>query len=190
LDKNNLKILIAGLIKELKSVSKVKLAKLILLTEIEHFRRMGKSFTGLYFVRLKKGPVIAFFDTVLEEGTDNIWDKKISHIPIFEEGREKIQYSYTLLNELKVPEELQKTITSVVSTYGNKSGTELSLISHNLPAWKYSEPNEPLYIAELAAETDEDYFALVDLIEELDEEDDEFLSEKVHQCLPEFERRV
>ncbi len=183
MDKEKLKILIAGLLKELKTVTKVKLAKLILISEIEHFRKTGKSFTGLYFVRLRKGPVIAFFDEVLEEGIDNIWKKEISLIPIFEEGREKSQHSFSLIKELEIPEDLQKTISSVISTYGRKSGTELSLLSHNLPAWKYSEPNEPIYIAELSAEKDEEYFALIDLIEDLDEENDEFLQEKVLRCI-------
>jgi uncharacterized phage-associated protein len=190
MDKERLKILIAGLLKELKTAPKVKLAKLILFSEIEHFRKTGKSFTGLYFVRLRKGPVIAFFDETLEEGSGTLWNKEVSYIPIFEEGREKSQHSYTLIKEMDVPEDLQKTIAYVVSNYGSKSGTELSLLSHNIPAWRYSEPNEPLYAAELSAETDKEYFALVDLIEDIEEDDDEILSKKILPSLPAAQRRV
>lgn len=58
------------------------------------------------------------------------------------------------------------------------------LCGHTIcPAWKYSEPNEPIYVAELAAEQEQDYFALVDLTESFDEEDDAFLPNEISQCI-------
>ncbi len=189
MDKKKLKILIASLLKA-GSIPKVKLAKLVLFAEIEHFLMTGESYTGLYFVRLRNGPVVAFFDDILEEEEENIWKKETSLIPIFEEGREKVKYSYSLIKEMDIPEELKKTIKTVISTYGRKSGSKLSMLSHNLPAWKYSEPNEPIYVAELAAKTDKEYFNLIDLIEDIDEEDDELLSKKISQYISKTEGKI
>lgn len=190
MDKTKLKTLIASLLKTVGSIHKVKLAKLVLFAEIEHFRMTGESYTGLYFVRLRKGPVVAFFDDILEEETGNIWEKKTSFVPIFEEGMKKVQYSYSLIKDIDIPEELQKTIKTVNSAYSKKSGTKLSTLSHNLPAWKYSEPNEPIYVAELAIKKDAEYFNLIDLIEDIDEEDDELLSEKISQYIPTTEGKI
>lgn len=190
MDKSKLKILIAGLLKSIGPIPKVKLAKLVLFAEMEHFFKTGESYTGLYFVRLRKGPVIAFFDDVLDEGESGLWKKETSYIPIYEAGREKVQYSYSLLKEIDVPAELQETIKILVSKYSNKTGTELSMLSHSLPAWKYSEPNEPIYIAELAADTDEKYFNLIDLIEDIDEDDDGLLSEEISRYIPTAEGKI
>lgn len=176
-----LKDMILGLLVRAKSVAKTRLAKLVLFTEIEHFCRTGDSITGLYFVRLKKGPVIAFFDEVLEEGTGTLWDKVTTQIPIREEGRLKVQYSYTPKTKVQLSTEIEATIDKVCKEYGDMTGTALSHCSHDLPAWKYSEPNEPMFIAELSIKDDAEYFALTDLVEDFD--DDEILAEKLSQAL-------
>jgi len=41
-------------------VTKVKLAKLVLFADIEHYRKTGQSITGLPYIRLKKGLGIPF----------------------------------------------------------------------------------------------------------------------------------
>lgn len=181
-----LKDLILGFLMQAGEITKTKLAKLILFAEIEHFRRTENSITGLYFVRLRKGPVIAFFDEVLEEGTQSLWDKVTTQISIHEEGRLKFQYSYIPKVEVQLSPEVKATIGKVYEEYGHKTGTALSHLSHNLPAWKYSEPNEPILIAELAVEDEAEYFALTDLVEDFD--DDETLGEKLSQVLSEPER--
>lgn len=182
-NKEKLKDLISYIISKAGKIPKVKLAKLVLFSEIEYFNKTGKSITDLYFVRLKKGPVIAFFDEVLDAYTNKIWNKDVEDIPIHEEGRVKKQYLYSAISKKDMPEELKPTIDKVVKVYGRKTGTELSNLAHSLPAWKYSEPNEPIYLAELATKDEEEYFSLIDILEEA-EEDDNGLEEKISRALP------
>jgi len=186
--KNKLKSLILGILNECGEIPKVKLAKLILFSEIEHFKKTGHSFTGLYFVRLKRGPVIAFFDEVLEENTGVNWKKRINEIPIYEEARNKHQFLYSASAKEALPSDIQETIKEVCERFGRKTGTELSRLAHELPAWKYSEPNEPIFVPELAVETDKEYFELIDLVEELeeasDDEEDRVLGQELSRIIP------
>ena len=94
-NKEKLKDLISYIVNKAGKIPKVKLAKLVLFSEIEYFNKTGKSITDLYFVRLKKGPVIAFFDEVLDAHTNKLWNKNVEDIPIHEEGRIKKQYLYS-----------------------------------------------------------------------------------------------
>jgi hypothetical protein len=186
--KGKLKALILGILNECGEIPKVKLAKLILFSEIEHFKKTGLSFTNLYFVRLKRGPVIAFFDEVLEEHTGANWNKKIVEIPIYEEGRNKQQFLYSAMKKAVLPAAVQETIKEVCKKISKKTGTELSQLTHELPAWKYSEPNEPIFVSELTVETDREYFELMDLVEELeevgDEDEDRVLGQELSQIIP------
>src|SRR3989338_7238266 len=161
--KEALKDLIIYLLSKAGEMSKVKLAKLILFADILHFNRIGDSITGMYYVRLKNGPVVAFFDEVLEQHKGTLWDIVTKEIPIYSEGVMKKQYLYTARTKKEPSKEVQQTIEQVIKKYGKKTGTELSNESHSLPAWKYSEPNEPIFIAELAARDEKEDFSLVDL---------------------------
>lgn len=168
--KKLLKNLILGILEEgKKPIPKVKLAKLVLFTEIEHFLKTGKSITNLYFVRLKQGPVVAFFDEVLLRGENKEWKKESEPIFIKEKQENSTMNTYSSLKSADFSEDVKKIIKETLKKYGKKSGTELSLISHNLPAWKNSEPNEPIYLAELGKKTEKDYFALTDTVEEIDD---------------------
>ncbi len=164
--KNNLKSLVLGILEECGEIPKVKLVKLILFSEIEHFKKRGHSFTDLYFVRLKKGPVIAFLDEVLDGHVGTNWNRRITEIPIHEGARIKQQFLYSAAEKAVLPGEVKETIKEVCEKYGKMTGTKLSELSHQLPAWKYSEPNEPIFVSELTVETDKEYFQLVDLVEE------------------------
>ncbi|MCS6876622.1 MAG: Panacea domain-containing protein [Aquificaceae bacterium] len=163
--RKRLKELIWTILKMVGSVSKVKLAKLVLFSEIEHFRKYGKSYTGLYFVKLKYGPVIAFFEYVLEE----------------EEGKslkvEKEKYKYSLLEDFSPPLELSGVVEDVLNKYKDKSDSYLSELSHRLPAWKYSEEHEPIYIAELVIEEEDKYWLFVDVMEDVEEEDESMIAQ-------------
>lgn len=186
--KDKLKSLILGILNECGQIPKVKLAKLILFSEIEHFKKTGQSFTNLYFVRIKRGPVIAFFDEVLEEHTGANWNRKIVEIPIHEEGRNKQQFLYSAAEKAALPVDVQETIKEVCKKFSKKTGTELSRLTHELPAWKYSEPNEPIFVSELTVETDKEYFELMDLVEELeevsDDEEDRVLGQELSRIIP------
>ena len=73
-------------------------------------------------------------------------------IPIFEEQRYKPQYQYTLVDKDKVvelEENARKAVDRALRKHGKKTGTQLSKFSHELPAWRHSEPNEPIYLPEL-----------------------------------------
>ena len=181
--KSALKDLIVYLLNSAGETSKVKLAKLILFADILHFNKMGASITGMYYVRLKNGPVVAFFDEVLEQHKGILWDIVTKDIPIYSEGVMKKQYLYTALTKKEPPKEVKQTIEQVVKKYGSKTGTKLSNESHSLPAWKYSEPNEPIFIAELAVRDEKEYFALIDLLEDTDDNDSD-LAKKIPSLLP------
>ena len=183
IEKEKLSNLIHLILKKAGPTSKVKLAKLLLFAEILHFERTGQSITGLYFVRLKYGPVIAFFDEILENYKGKLWNEEIKSLPIYEECLVKKQYIYSAVtNEIRM-NGIEPTIKKLISKYRKKSGTELSNLSHSLPAWKYSEPNEPIYLAELIIKDDKDFFALTDLLEDTSD-DDSVLAEKFSRSLP------
>lgn len=178
--RQKLETLICGILNKTGPTPKVKLAKLILFSEIEHFNRTGDSITGIYFVRLKKGPMIAFYNEVLKGGIGRLWKRETEFIPIYEEGKQKAQYSFSPLAPCAITPEVQDTIDFVIKTYGSKTGTELSNMSHKLPAWTYSEPNEPIFIAELAAKDESEYFMLTDLVEDInDDSEDDFMAEAI-----------
>lgn len=183
MDKSGLKDLISYLLTEVGETSKVKLAKLILFADILHFNRTGDPITGLYYVRLKNGPVVAFFDEVLEQNKGALWNVVTREIPIYSEGAMKKQYLYNVLIKKQPPKEINETIEKLIRKYGKKSGTELSNESHSLPAWKYSEPNEPIFIAELAVRDEKEYFTLVDLLEDSDDNDLD-LAKKIPSPIP------
>ncbi|MBF0555536.1 MAG: SocA family protein [Nitrospirae bacterium] len=183
--KDKLKSLIAAILGKAGKTPKVKLAKLVLFAEIEYYKITGESITGLYFIRLSNGPVIDFFDEMLEEGIGTLWTKETSIVPIYTKGINRKQYTYcALMNKTKLSPDLQGNVNSVVDTYGKMTGTELSNLSHRLPAWRYSEPNEPIYLAELALDKDEDYFVMLDMVEELDDAEDDYLEEELLRILP------
>ncbi|MCS6876400.1 MAG: hypothetical protein NZM36_06030 [Aquificaceae bacterium] len=72
----------------------------------------------------------------------------------------------------------------VLCKYGDKSGSYLSELSHKLPAWKYSEEYEPIYVAELAIEEEDKYWLFVDTIEDIEEEDEPVVAQIIRE-LPE-----
>lgn len=187
-EKDKLKELILAILDECGEIPKVKLAKLVLFSEIEHFRKTGHSFTGLYFVRLNRGPVIAHFDEVLEQYIGDSWERKITEIPIYEEGRFKRQYLYRSIKKENLPTDVKKTVKEICEKYGQMTGTKLSQLTHGLPAYKYSEPNEPIFVSELSVETDDEYFELLDIIEEIEEanqdEEDRALGQEISRIIP------
>jgi len=187
MNNKRLKILIAGILKQIApdSVAKVKLAKLVLFTEIEYFNKTGSGFTGLCFVRLTCGPLIAYFDETLEEYKGSVWDEKKETVPIagYHAGYHR-ECNFKIRSDIDIviPGKLKGIISKTVSLYGSKSGKELSYDSHKLPAWKHSEPNAPIYTPELAINNEADYFEMTDFMESLTE-DDETLPEELHAQL-------
>lgn len=182
--KERLKQLINAILILGGQMPKVKLAKLILLCDREHYKKTGKSITGLYYVRLEYGPVVAFYDEVLEEGIGNLWDKEEVYIQIWSQACMRPQYNFKAKQKMEIDNKVQKTIAQVVKKYGKKTGTQLSEITHKLPACKYSELYDPVHIAELSVDTDKQYFALLDLIEEMDEQEEEELAMQISQLIP------
>ncbi len=169
--KDKLKELILGILNETKRpVSKVKLAKLVFFTEIEYFKKYKRSITDLYFVRLDYGPVISFFEQTLRDGEGKEWEKKKEPIYIKEIDQKKVTHNYIAKEQkTSLDDDVSRIIKRTVARYGNMSGTKLSQLTHQLPAWKYSEPNEPIYLAELTKTKEEEYFALRDAVENIDD---------------------
>ncbi len=181
--KDKLSRLLIYIINKAKKIPKVKLAKLVLFSEIEYFNRTNTSITGLYFVRLRNGPVISFFNEVLESKMGKFWNEEKKDIPIYEEGIIKKQHLYTPIVEDDMSDkDVKAAVDRAIQKYGRKSGTELSRLSHCLPAWLHSEPNEPISIAELAVKNEKEYFALIDIMEDVDD-NNAVLEKKISQSL-------
>ena len=177
--------------------TKVKLAKLVLFADIEHYRKTGQSITGLHYIQLTKGPLVFFFDDILEEGEkEGLWEKTVENIPIWEEMKIKPQFTYRIkpssklkaIKQIRLSQEELQTVEHIMEEYGKQTGTKLSILAHKLPAWKYSSPGEPMHIAELSIEDEDRYFAFIDIIEELDGEDDHYLAEEVSRLIPEIKK--
>lgn len=144
-NKERLKELLWAILSKTGTISAEKLAHLVLFSEIEHFKKHGKSYTGLYFVKLESGPLIAFFEEALEEA------KK---------------------EDFSLPPELNCVVEEVLSKYGNKDLSCLSELSRSLPAWKHAELYEPLYVAELAIKDEKAYRFFVAKVEDKEREDE------------------
>lgn len=192
--KERLKNLILGFLNAGGAMSRVKLAKLILFSDIEHYNKTGKTITGLYYVRLPWGPLVAFFEEILAKGEEKgLWDKKTSEIPIYQEMKLKEQYTYRSKKPDKLNSEEKETIEDVLNKYGTMSATMLSELSHEFPAWKYSEPMAPIYISELCIKDEKKYFAFIDAIEEkldsVEEEQEEFnVADQLSRDIPEIKK--
>ena len=179
-----------------RSAPKVKLAKLVLFADIEHYRKTGQSITGLHYIRLTKGPLVFFFDDILEEGEkEGLWERIIENIHIWEEMKIKPQSIYRIkpsstlkaIKQIRLSQEELQTVKHIMEKYGKQTGTKLSILAHKLPAWKYSSPGEPIHISELSINDEDRYFAFIDIIEELDEEED-YLAEEVSRLIPEIKK--
>lgn len=183
-----LKLLIRALLsKSPGGLPSVKLAKLILFTDLEYYRKYGKSFTGLYYVRKDYGPVVAYFNTALSEEVSS---------GVVKEKHELTEYgtvmrTYELsAHDIQIPEDLSAILEEVFRKYGDKSGSKLSDLSHKLPAWKYAEPDEPLYIEELAIEDEDEYFRFIELLEDMEDPEEDNVVASLLDRISEGEGRV
>jgi len=128
---------------------------------------------------------VFFFDDILKEGEkERLWERIVQNIHIWEEMKVKPQSIYKAIKQIRLSQEGEQTVKHIMEKYGKQTEAELSILSHKLPAWKYSSPYEIMHIAELSIEDEDRYFAFIDIIEEMDEEDDNYLMEKVSQVIP------
>ena len=187
--KDKLKKLIASILALGGEMPKVKLAKLVFLCDRENFIKTGSSITGLYYVRLPNGPVVAFYDEILEEGLEeNLWVKEDVPVQVWSESRVKTQYNYKTRQRPNLNKNELQTVQEIIEKCGKATGTRLSAVTHNIPAWKYSEPYEPVNIAELSVDTEEEYFAMLDILEEMEEGEDKELADQISRAIPEVFR--
>jgi len=164
--------LIGAILTRIQKCPKVKLAKLVLFVEREYYKLYLESPTGSYYVRKEMGPVPANYNEILNSGKGTLWS--VDYIPFDncpDDGQTYHQYSP--LADKAVDARLQEIVERVVDTYGKYPGTRLSEQSHMLPAWRYAEPGEPIFIEELAVDTDEQYWYLQDTVAEMDDDDDD-----------------
>lgn len=151
---------------------KVKLAKLLLYVEREYYKQYGTSLTDTYYVRKDMGPVPANFDRILDTHMGTLWSNQLQ--PLYKQDGEIAGYgnSYNALVKLQVQDDLQHIMDKVMLDYASLSGARLSELSHQLPAWRYAEPGEPIFIEELVMDTEEQYFALIETVAEMEDDED------------------
>lgn len=166
--------LILAILNEMGTCGKVKLAKIFLFVEQAYFRAMEESLTGSYYVRLRMGPVPAHFDEILRDGENTLWKKQIRKMDIPDASTEYHEHRYL---PLKKPEDIPKKAQDIIRTVCTKAkkytGKQLSIMSHELPAWEYAEPGEPLFIEELVIEKKEQYFQFIDKVNEMESESED-----------------
>lgn len=166
--------LILAILLEMNGCSKVKLAKVFLFVEQAYFRAMEESLTGSYYVRLRMGPVPAHFDEILSNGENTLWKKQVKEMDIPNASTVYHEHRYLpLQKQADIPEKAQHIIREVCSKVKKYTGKQLSMMSHELPAWEYAEPGEPLFIEELVLEKKEHYFQFVDKVNEMESESDD-----------------
>lgn len=112
---------------------KIKLMKLMFYSDFVHFRRYGRSISGLSYVHMTHGPAVDNYDLILAvmgiQGL--IWVQPVEGKYAGDIIRPLHPVSHGLLDagELAV-------MASVVEKLGPLSGSELSRLSHKEDAWK------------------------------------------------------
>lgn len=127
-----------------KTFGKVKLAKLLYLSDRASFRRYGVPITGALYRKLAQGPVPKDFFDLLEK-MEQDGDIAIAHEPVAD-----VEHDRQRVIALRPVEDLElfsgrdiATVVEVVKQYRNWSGTRLSKLSHGL-AWQVVDMNEPI----------------------------------------------
>lgn len=180
----------------------VKLQKLLYFIEkraTEIFQMRGAYFAT--YIKHSLGPYSRYWDkevSFLEQGqfvtkhcVATTYDKKCNVFQLTKLGEEAFEVINKLFT-LACPK-LVEVIDEVLAEYGNKTGGELSEISHNLPEYKRHEildiiiqgndPNDDVFFPELLQETDEDFEdELEDLVLALDREFMEELKASLGEC--------
>lgn len=122
-----------------ESLSAMRAYKLLWLADRCHLRQNGRTITGDSYFALPKGMVPTDAKHLLD-GETTIMETPQGYL---EQWIEKVgEYSY---RAIKAPDltEFSKSdldvLQRVLTIYGNKSGKELSELSHKYPEWKYYE---------------------------------------------------
>ena len=122
-----------------KSLSAMKAYKLLWLADRCHLRQNGRTITGDRYFALPKGMVPTDAKHLLDGDATTMETPK----GYLEHWIEKVgDYSYKVLNTPDLKEFSKSDIEvleRVLAIYGNKSGKELSELSHKYPEWKYYE---------------------------------------------------
>ncbi|MDD3535308.1 MAG: Panacea domain-containing protein [Candidatus Cloacimonetes bacterium] len=166
--------LILAILHEMNGCGKVKLAKIFLFVEQAYYRAMEESLTDSYYVRLRMGPVPAHFDEILRRGKNTLWKLQMREMDIPDASTVYHEHRYLPLQKpADIPEKAQDIIHEVCAKAKKYTGKQLSMMTHELPAWEYAEPGEPLFIEELVLEKKEHYFQFIDKVNEMESESDD-----------------
>lgn len=163
-----------------KMIGLTRLAKLVLFTDIEAFKSLGESITSDVYVREKQGPVPSHLYEILEQlEREGIVREQIEQINGLDTKCyvvvKPLPESYLSENEISVIERTYREL-------GKLTGKELSAKAHELPAWRYSEPGEPLFISELSVD-EKTFWVLQDALEDVEDDDSDVLELLVKQEL-------
>lgn len=120
-------------------LSKMKAYKLLWLADRCHLRLNGRTITGDRYYALPKGMVPTDAKHLLD-GEPTVMESPQGYLEqyIVKEG----EYSYKVVNFPDMTEFSKSDIDvlgKVLEIYGDKSGKELSDLSHKYPEWKYYE---------------------------------------------------
>ena len=157
-----------------------RLAKLILFIDIESYKTIGKSITSDFYVRENRGPIPSHLYDVLEELEESgLVEQKIVEEGDDETGRisykvyklkktASLEHQYLTDEEVKIIEEIYKKLKEF-------HGKTLSSKAHKLPAWKFTEKGDVIFIEELAVDDEDEYFYLQELVDEFEADEKDLL---------------
>jgi uncharacterized phage-associated protein len=123
-----------------KDIYKTKLNKLLFYSDFINFHLYGHSISGAKYIHVPFGPVPEQYGTALEQLA------KAGRVKLLPAGRQSFLLKPTDSHDEKFelePEELA-TIDWVLEKYGSLSSVEISELSHNEKAYKYTRPGEEI----------------------------------------------
>jgi len=89
----------------------------------------------------------------VEEGEkEGLWERVAKSKYILEKIKIKPRSVGSGIKVIKLSQDEMETIKDVMEKYGKQTEAQLSILSHKLPAWRYSSPYEIMHIAELSIE--------------------------------------
>lgn len=127
-----------------EELGKVKLYKLLYFLDFNHCQKFGKSITGEQYRKLELGPAPEHYEQVVNEMVEDGLISK-DNLPIGEPYRDREIIRPREFYDFSVfTEEERATLEETAREYGQKSGKDLTALSHDDPPWRLAKPGERL----------------------------------------------
>lgn len=131
--------MVRWLVKRQDGITPTKLNKLMFYSDFHHYRKTGRSISGLQYRAIQYGPVPEHYDTIydnvmgLEKRIEIHHERECSelHVVQYENEDENEVENENCLSENEI-----KTLTEVMKRYSKLTTTEIIALSHEEEGWK------------------------------------------------------